>query len=126
MQTMQLNPENIEFLEHFGVRGMRWGVRRKRGSSGPKKPLTQKEAEARAKKYAKIGLGLWAGYKIGKALQLPLLAKAASVDVSRSVMKSNLARRDAKRKAEASIKLTAKATALTTEAIQYIDATFKN
>lgn len=125
MATMQLNPENIEFLEHFGVRGMRWGVRKK-GKAGPKKRLTPKEAEARAKKYAKIGVGLWAGYKIGKALQLPLIAKAASVDVSRSVMKSNLARRDAKRKAEASIKITAKATALTTEAIQYIDATFKN
>ena len=28
MATMQLNPENVEFLEHFGVKGMRWGVRR--------------------------------------------------------------------------------------------------
>jgi hypothetical protein len=25
---MQLNEENIAFLEHFGVKGMRWGVRR--------------------------------------------------------------------------------------------------
>lgn len=29
MATMQLNPENIAFLEHFGVKGMRWGVRKK-------------------------------------------------------------------------------------------------
>lgn len=29
-----MKQETEEFLEHFGVKGMRWGVRRKRGSDG--------------------------------------------------------------------------------------------
>lgn len=33
MATMQLNPENVEFLEHHGVKGMRWGVRKKQKQS---------------------------------------------------------------------------------------------
>ena len=28
MGTMELDPVNREFLEHYGVKGMRWGVRR--------------------------------------------------------------------------------------------------
>jgi hypothetical protein len=40
------------FLEHHGVRGMRWGVRRARSSTtkAPKKPLTPQEKAVRRNK----------------------------------------------------------------------------
>lgn len=33
-KIMLLSEENEEFLQHFGVKGMRWGVRKKRESGG--------------------------------------------------------------------------------------------
>ena len=56
--TMAQNEEALEFLAHYGVKGMKWGVRRDRGSSGssskgqanasdasskPKKPIKRQE-----------------------------------------------------------------------------------
>lgn len=43
--------EDVEFLEHFGVKGMRWGVRKERDSSGSdgsseKKGLSNKQKAA--------------------------------------------------------------------------------
>lgn len=38
--------ESVEdFLEHFGIRGMRWGVRRKRGADGTVEGLVSDDAQ---------------------------------------------------------------------------------
>lgn len=44
--------EAEEFLEHYGIKGMKWGVRRKRGPNGlvVRKPITKKEAKVRAQR----------------------------------------------------------------------------
>ena len=45
-------------LAHFGIKGMKWGVRRGDGSkSAPKKELTPEERSARIKQNAKIAVG---------------------------------------------------------------------
>lgn len=31
MKNMELDEKNLEFLEHYGVKGMRWGVRKRAG-----------------------------------------------------------------------------------------------
>lgn len=69
MNQMILSPENEEFLQHFGVKGMRWGVRKKRKSSNKRKAykdLTDKEKKERIQTYAKRGVRIYAAYKIGK------------------------------------------------------------
>lgn len=45
-------------LAHFGVMGMKWGVRRGESSkTAPKKELTPEERSARIKRNAKIAVG---------------------------------------------------------------------
>lgn len=47
-----------EDLAHFGIKGMKWGVRRGEGSSSsPKKELTPEERSARVKRNVKIAVG---------------------------------------------------------------------
>ena len=59
------------FLEHHGVRGMRWGVRRARSPSGKvsKKPLTSQEKAVRRNKV--IGVAM---VTVGAALAANMLA----------------------------------------------------
>ena len=46
-------------LAHFGIKGMKWGVRRGGGgsSSSPKRELTPEERSTRIKRNAKIAVG---------------------------------------------------------------------
>jgi len=62
-----------DFLDHHGVKGMRWGRRKGRGSS-PKPEFSER---SRKQKAAIIGVGTLAGYaglkfSMAKALNLPL------------------------------------------------------
>ena len=52
---MTQNEEALEFLAHYGVKGMKWGVRRNRGSSGSssKGQANASDATSKSKKPAK-------------------------------------------------------------------------
>ena len=147
-------PFNQEFLdehiEHFGVKGMRWGVRRKRKSSGkssskPKKSMRERlkikpwdeldDGEKR-KRTAKIIAGLlvadFAQTKIRQYTHVSVRAhnkrvvknkvKKPFYDFAKKVAENRqeIARR------EATIKLMANAKSGVAEAIQYVDATWNN
>lgn len=150
---MILTEQNEEFLEkhlaHFGVKGMRWGVRRKRKSSGKSsgeskksvrdklkiKPWKDLSEDEKKKRTAKIIAGLlvadFASAKIRSYTHPSVRAhnkrvvkdktKKAVWDFSQKVKatKAEKARR------EATIKLMANAKSGVAEAIQYVDATFK-
>lgn len=109
-------------LTHFGTKGMRWGVRKKRQSTSKRK-LTPAEQQKRYKKYAKIGLAVWLGYEVGKALELPLLAK---IGARTGVMRVSKMAKDRASDIRAEKARRENVIKLTTGAIEYIDATFKN
>lgn len=54
--------EESIYLEHFGIKGMRWGVKNKKTSvSKPKKKLTKEQRQMRNISRALIGIKLVAG-----------------------------------------------------------------
>lgn len=140
---------NEEFLiKHYGIKGMRWGVRRKRKSSGKGKlkksikkrlkikPWKELDDTEKSKRAFKIIAGLMAAdfaqAKI-RSYTHPSVrshnkrvvknkAKKPLYDFTKGVME----RRQEKAKREATIKLMANAKSGVAEAIQYIDATWKN
>lgn len=73
-----IEDEVDEFLEHFGIKGMRWGVRKERSSSNePKPPLDKK---ALVKKVA-IGVGVIA-VAVGAAYAAKSISQSGNVPVS--------------------------------------------
>ena len=89
--------EESDYLEHFGVRGMRWGVRKKRDASGEqssskkvKQPLTPEQIQRRVN----IGLAVAGGaIFVGKVV---LASRANKRIASRGVrdLKGDQARSD--------------------------------
>lgn len=50
--------EETDYLEHFGVRGMRWGVRKQRETSGERSPPKKKLTSAQRERRFRIALGV--------------------------------------------------------------------
>lgn len=86
-----------EALQHFGVKGMRWGVRKEETTSSPEnRTLTSQEKKARAKKVA-IGAGVlvavagaaFVAYKLHQSGHLSLsdIRKAKPSPQARKVVK---------------------------------------
>jgi len=67
-----------EFLKHYGVQGMRWGVRRPIGPDGLV-TTSSKSATGRYKKSAGLarGIGAYTGYSIGRKVGLTAGVAAA-------------------------------------------------
>lgn len=93
MITQQFaSPE--EALAHFGVKGMKWGVRKQDFPSGPRPPRSQAEKKARAKKVA-IGFGalvVVAGaaavtYQLNKNGKLPVSSIKKTAQATTAVKK---------------------------------------
>ncbi len=74
---MVTDHEVDDFLEHFGVRGMKWGRRKSRaGSSSPRSEAQRQEASANRKKNVKIAVGSAA---VGAAVAAAFMAKHGKV-----------------------------------------------
>lgn len=88
--------EDKEFLEHYGVKGMKWGVRRKSGGSKPKKEKgpTSKEIKSARKRHngrvSKIQ-----GYELESISRDRKVAEAAAKKI-RATGKEEGARSDAR------------------------------
>ena len=69
-----------EFLEHFGVKGMKWGVRKDRsgGSNGGKQTRKEKKAEKKAKKEGGSSDGSKSGNSSSSTTKSPQDAKATT------------------------------------------------
>lgn len=147
MGTLLLTPEQETFIEHFGVKGQKWGVRRQRDSGGRvglgtrlKKKLTFKPNseltdQEKVKRAAKIVAGLlvadWAQAKIRSYTHVSVRAhnkrvvknkvKEPLYNYTKKVLERNKAKRDAAERAQKSIKITANAL----KQIDYLDLKFK-
>lgn len=61
MKALGETTPSLNELAHFGVKGMRWGIRKNQdagGESSSKKELTPEEASARRKRNVKIAIGV--------------------------------------------------------------------
>lgn len=58
-----------EFIEHFGVKGMRWGVRSNKTNSNPKQPKNQKTTREQTLHDRRVSVGktMAAAYVAGVA-----------------------------------------------------------
>lgn len=108
-----IRPEDAEFLEHFGVKGMKWGVRNSSsGASGVSK-RTDREASKDAKEFARAkmfyGTGAGTRRKLikesveAKRKKDPAYGKAfdkhlANQDLSKHVTKAKRERKSTDRK----------------------------
>lgn len=70
-----IDDEVDEILEHFGVKGMRWGVRNRRSSDGTKKGFSDKQ-----KRNIKIGLA--GAAVVGTAVAAVILANNSGRSLS--------------------------------------------
>jgi hypothetical protein len=134
-----------DFIQHFGVKGMKWGVRKNRSSSGgtsrikkklqikPWKDLDEKEKQKRVMKVvAALLVADWAQTNIRRYTHPSVRAhnkkvvenkaKKAAYGFTKSVME----RQKEKARREATIKLMANAKSGVSEAIKYLDLEFKN
>ena len=50
---MDISVDEEDFLVHFGVKGMHWGIRKDRGSSGAASPKVDRDAAKDAKEFAR-------------------------------------------------------------------------
>jgi len=50
---MDISVDEEDFLAHFGVKGMHWGIRKDRGSSGAASPKVDRDAAKDAKEFAR-------------------------------------------------------------------------
>lgn len=81
--------ENDDFLEHYGVKGMKWGVRKRRPASSGRRRSSQKAAQARAT----LGRGL-------KAVGGKIVAGSKVLGRVTATKVSELSERHKERKAE--------------------------
>lgn len=86
-------PQDVEFLAHFGVKGMQWGVRK--DNPGGVSPKTNKEAHKDAVEFAraKMFFGKGAGTRrklIGKSVE----AKSAKDPAYKKAFDHHLAKQD--------------------------------
>lgn len=100
-----MNPllEDLEFLEHFGVKGMRWGVRRKDSASGVHRKVdkeARKDAEEHAR--AKMYYGKGAGTR-RKLINKSVEAKRARIPGYGKAFDQHLARQDLSRHASKAV-----------------------
>lgn len=71
------------YLEHFGVKGMRWGRRKAKGSTGnPKKPLTKQEQAERDIHRARVIKGSAAAVVVGGVATAIILHRAGEIKVT--------------------------------------------
>lgn len=142
MKSMILAEANVIFLEHFGIKGMKWGVRRRRSSGGSnqkssklsrvKKKLNIKnwddlDDRGKQKRVAKIVAGLVVADYTQSFLRVNAgyFKYKAKGGLYKTAVKAK-AHGDKKRAASATKKRADEAIKITAEAIDYLDLKFKN